>query len=377
MIRTLRVVAALLLLAGAPLEAQFLSPGGVTGGFQGVVFRFGDFLPVRALQQWALPVAAVVPAGRFSFDIGAHYATTTRELQDGTLETVAGWTDTQLRGAVVLGQDVAVLTALVNLPTGADRLSREDYQVLAAASSSFFGFPVNAYGSGPSITAGAATAFPAGAWTLGVAASARFSGEFTPITHPDGDFTYRAGVEGRLRLGADRLIGNGRLSFGLTASNFSDDRFAGGGAGSGIYQPGQRFIGEVSYAGVVGGATVVAYAWDYYRTSGDSAGTTIPNRENVLAGGASARVPLSRSVAWEPSAEVRWIQPEGVGQGVLVELVSGFRIRATRRLTIVPALRLDVGRLDAPCAPLCSDSDEEIGHPIRGIGLSVFVRESF
>ncbi len=363
--RTIVWVVALGLLGG-PVHAQFLSPGGVTSGWQGQAYSFGERFEVRSLRQWAVPLAAVLPAGRFSFDAGAYFASTTRELRDGTALTVAGLTDTQLRGAVVLGQDAAVVTMLVNLPTGASRLAPSEYAVLSAASSSFLAFPVNAYGSGPSVTAGVATAVPTGPWNLGIAGSVRYSGTFTPISDPDGDFSYRAGFEGRLRVGVDRLIGSSRLSFGMTYSNFSNDEFSRGTGVTGVYRPGARFIGEVSYAGAIGPVSLIGYAWDYLRLAGDSAGTEVPNRENVLNVGTTARVPLSRAISWEPTAEFRLTNPE-VGKAILVELISGFRIRATRRLTVVPAFRIDVGRLEEP----------GLGHPIRGLGMSVFVRESF
>lgn len=353
-------------LMGGPLHAQYLSPGGATAGFQAQGFSFGEYFEVSSLSQWAVPVAAVVPVGRFSFDAGVYYASTTRALRDGSSLTVAGFTDTQVRAAAVIGRDVAVATLLINLPTGASGLTPSEYSVLSAASSSFLAFPVNAYGSGPSVTAGLATAVPSGSWNLGIAGSARYSGAFTPIADPEGDFSYQAGLEGRVRIGIDRLIGSSRLSFGMTYSNFSNDEFSSGGGGTGVYQPGQRFIAEMSYAGAIGPVSVVAYAWDYLRLAGDSAGTQVPNRENVLNIGATARVPLSRSITWEPTAEMRLTSPE-VGKAILLELVSGFRMRASRRLTVVPALRLDFGRLE----------DGAIGHQIRGFGLSVFVRESF
>lgn len=353
-------------LMGGPLHAQYLSPGGVTGGFQAQRFSFGDHFEVSTLSQWALPLAAVVPVGRFSFDAGAYYASTTRTLRDGSALTVAGFTDTQVRAAAIIGSDVAVATVLVNLPTGAEGLTPAEYSVLSAASSSFLAFPVNAYGSGPSVTAGLATAVPSGAWNLGIAGSFRYSGAFTPIADPEGDFSYQAGLEGRVRVGVDRLIGASRLSFGLTYSNFSNDEFSSGGGATGVYQPGQRFIAEASYGGAVGPVSLVAYAWDYLRLAGDSAGTAVPNRENVLTVGTTARVPVSRTLTWEPTAEMRWTSPE-IGRGILLELISGFRVRASRRLTVVPALRFDFGRLE----------DGEIGHQVRGLGLSVFVRESF
>jgi len=357
-----------LLVVAAPAEAQRFGSGGGTVGAEALTYRFGPNFGVRSLSQWALPVAIVVSRGRTMVDVGTYLASTSLERRDGTSLRVTGFTDTQVRGAYVVGQDAVVLTAVVNLPTGASELTLAEYAVLASASSSFLAFPVNAYGSGASLTAGAAAALPAGAWNLGLAGSIRLSDDFTPFRDADGGFTYRAGLETRLRAGADRLVGPARLSLGLTFSTFSNDEFANGSGVTGVYRPGTRFIVEASYATAVGATSVIAYAWDFLRLAGDSAGTDTKNRENVLAGGARLIVPLGRRVFFEPGLEGRATWPEE-GQGALLQFTSALRLRLTRRLTILPALRLNLGRLEEP--------PPGIGHQIWAYGLSVFIRESF
>lgn len=357
-----------LCLAPAGLPAQGLAERSLTAGVEALRYGFGDFFGARSLSQWAVPLGAVLPLGRFTLDLGGNYASTTLERQDGTSVTVTGFTDAQLRGAVVLGRDAFVLTLLANLPTGTTRLAPTEYSVLAAASSSFLRFPVNAYSSGPSVTAGAATAFTSGPWNLGLAGSARYAGEFTPIVEDTADFSYRAGLEGRLRVGADRLVGSSRLSLGVTLSSFSNDEFTSGGSVTGVYHPGPRLIAEISYTTLIGELAVMGYAWNYHRFAGDSAGVPARNQENIVAAGLTGRIPAGRTVTWEPGAEVRLINP-AEGKGVVLELGSRFRIRMSDRLSVVPSLRLDLGRIEEP-AP-------GIGHAVRGVGLSVFVRESF
>jgi hypothetical protein len=358
----------LLLALDAPALAQRFPPGGATLGAEGLTYRFDSLFGVRSLSQVAIPVAVVWPRGRFVVDVGTHWATTRFERRDRTALTVSGFTDTQVRGGYVVGDDALVLTLLVNLPTGASSLTAAEYSVLAAASSSFLAFPVNAYGNGASVTGGAAVAFPAGEWNLGLAGSARISESFTPFRDAAGDFTYRAGFETRLRAGADRLVGPARLAFGLTYSTFSNDEFSTGAGIAGVYRPGTRLIGEASLTTLVGGTTVVGYAWDFLRLAGDSAGIGTGNRENVLAAGVMAHRTLTRGVVWEPRLEARFSQPEE-GSAALAEIASAFRIRLARRLSLVPVARLDFGRL--------VDPDTGIGHSLRGYGLSVFLRGSF
>lgn len=357
----------LLSLIAGPVAAQGPRPD-ITLGTEVRGYRFGPYFPVRSLTQVAVPVAAILPMGRWTLDAGAWYAVTTLTRDDAPAQSVRGFTDVQVRSSYVLGDDAVVLTAVANLPTGASRLSASEYAVLAAASSSFFAFPVNGYGSGASLTLGAAGAIEVGEWNVGLAASSRLSGAFTPFQDGEGDFTYRSGMEVRARAGADRLVGRGRFSVGLTFSTFGDDDFSSGGGTTGIYRPGQRLIAEVAYATVVGPASVLAYAWDYYRWGGDSAGVAVPNRENLLAGGVQVQWPLTRRITWEPGVEGRLSVPEE-GRALLTELSSSLRIRLRPTLAVVPTLRLDIGRLEEP--------PPGFGHQITGGSFSVFVRQSF
>lgn len=359
----------LTLVARTAVAQQYLpeSPTATTG-LESRYYGFGQNLAVKSLAQWAIPLTGMVPWGRLTFDAGAWLASTTLTRRDETSQTVTGLTDTQLRASYVLGGDAVVLTAMVNLPTGAENLTAAEYVVLASASSSFLAFPVNAYGSGLSFTAGAAGAIKEGAWNLGGAGSFRLSEQYSPFKDPEGRFTYKSGPEFRLRAGADRLIRKSRLAFGLTFSTFSTDEYATGGGGTGVYRPGRRLIGEAYYATLIGRWALTGYVWDFYRWSGDSAGVSVRNRENLLAGGLAARVALARTVTWEPGVEGRLSNPEE-GRAMLLEMSSAFRVRVTGSWSVIPVARFNFGRLEEP-AP-------GYGHSIGGFGISAFVRKSF
>ena len=351
-----------------PAVAQYVpEPGAVSTGVEARYYRFGQDLGVRSLGQFAVPLAVVFPVGRVTIDAGAWLAATSLTRFDGARETVTGITDTQVRAAYVLGSDALVLTAMVNLPTGAENLTAAEYAVLSAASSSFLAFPVNAYGSGASATLGAAAAFRAGSWNLGIAGSARISDEFTPFEDADGSFTYKSGLEGRVRFGADHLVGNGKFAFGLTFSTFSDDEFHNGAGATGVYRPGRRLIGEVSYTTLIRSALVTGYIWDFYRTSGDSAGTRVANNDNLFAAGIASRVPMGPTFNLEPGAELRFANP-AEGSAILLDLSLATRIRLSSRYTLIPVAKIGFGRLEEP--------DPGFGHSIRGIGMSAFLRWS-
>ena len=338
----------LALALAAPLVAQegIFSERAMAGGIEARRYDFDAGLGSESIRQVAFPFAAVIPlTDRFSVDVGTAYATTTVAGSGGAEESFSGLTDTQVRMAYVFGRDVVVASLLVNLPTGDQSISLTKFAVVGAASSNFLSFPVPAYGTGTWATGGVAAAFPAGAWTLGVAASARVSGSYEPFTDSGDDFTYDPGIETRLRLGVDRLVGSSRLTAGFTFSTFGTDDFRSIGTStvSGTYQPGNRYIGQLALISPVGSGTVSTYAWDYYRSA--SGGTSgIPNSENVLTAGATGSWPLGPALRLEPLAEARFWAPEGgtgrlFGGGLSLVIPIG-------DLEIVPGGRFDAGSVD-------------------------------
>src|SRR5258708_6482037 len=144
------------------------------------VLSFDRLPSVKRLRQFSLPVAAIVPIGHLTVDIGTAWASTELTQVDGTRHTSDHLTDAQVRGAYVFGQDAVVATVLVNLPTGPRRASPLDYTVIGAVSPSFLGFPVAGYASGFSVTSGLAGATRVGDWSVGLAGSVRVNSEFTP-----------------------------------------------------------------------------------------------------------------------------------------------------------------------------------------------------
>jgi hypothetical protein len=162
-------------------------------------------------------------------------------------------------------------------------------------------------------------------------------------------------------------VGNGRLAVGATFSTFSTDEFATGAGASGVYRPGRRVIAEASYTALIGPATLTGYLWDFYRTAGDSAGTSAGNSENLLAAGVMGRWTLRPTLFFEPGGEFRWYAPEE-GSAIMLELSAALRIRLSPRYTLVPIAKLHFGRLEEP--------EPGLGHGIRGGGLSVLLRWS-
>ena len=344
--RSLVLAAAASGLLTAPAHAQGLfGPASFGFGVEGKRYEYEQGYPVHAVRQFAFPMAVQFPVGdRFTVDIGTAYATT-NVIAKGTDETFSGFTDTQLRGSYVFGSDRVVATMMVNLPTGKETTSANEFDVISNVASNFLGFPVNSYGNGASATAGLAFAIPTGSWNLGIGISGRYNARYQPFSDPaSSNIEYQPGIEGRARLGADRLVGSSRLQLGFTFSTFSNDDFSGLSSGTGNYNPGNRLIGEASVTSPVANGSLSVYAWDYYRTAGDNSGSSASNKENIFTTGLSGGWPLAKKFQIEPLAEAKFWSPDG-GEGQLYGFGVGFRYFISPHLTFAPGGRLDFGSL--------------------------------
>ena len=367
--RTLGSCLALLLLSVSTVRAQQLLlpiPSATVGAdVQSYTFGAGS---VRSIRQVAFPLGVFVPLGRrFSIDIGTSYAWTRVELSDGSTPELGSFTDTQIRAAYLVGRDVAVLSLLVNIPTGAEQTTLGEFSAASAVSTNFLPFPVHTYGTGAAVTGGVAVARPIGAWNLGLAGSVRVNGPYQPFSDAPG-VEYRQGIEGRLRLGVDRLIGSSRLAIGATVGTFGDDEFTDAGGTLGQYQAGNRLLGEIVLTSPLGSGAVTAFLWDFYRSAGkDQISGTVANSENILAVGAQGAWRLSRRVSFMPSIEGRLWSPDQA-QGWLAFAGVALPVQLSRVLSLVPEARVDVGSIERTGGPRSS---------ITGFGASLFLRGSF
>jgi len=351
--------------AVAPLGAQ-ADPTDSRGVFAGAEFRRIriEDSAATSIQQWSVPIGAVARFGRLTIDLGAAYANSRLETEGRGAKTVSSFTDTQVGLSYTFGRDLVVASVVVNLPTGLDRAPTEDFPVLGAISSPLFGFPVNAHGKGFSATTGLALALPAGVWNVGFAASARVSGRYTPYVDPTGPFSYKPGVEGRARVGVDRIVGRSRLTGGLTVSTFGTDELGTGAVAVGLYRPGTRWLAEAAATTPIGPrATLALTAWHYQRQRGDSVGVVVANRERMTGLGAVVAADLGPHVRLNLDLDGRFATQDP-GRGHLYGGEIGLGIDLGRRVTLGPSVRYDLGKLDRQIG----DAD------MRGVSASVLMR---
>jgi hypothetical protein len=256
---------------------------------------------------------------------------------------------------------------VVNLPTGLSKAPVQDFNLLGAVSSPFFGFPVNSYGNGLSVTGALAAAVPAGPWNIGVAGSLRSTQAYTPYVDANGPFKYEPGLEGRVRLGADRVVGASRFTVGLTYSTLGTDDLRPTGQTASQYRPGKRWIGELSLATPAGAGSVLLYAWHARRSAGESVGASVGNREQLTSAGLVGRWPLSTRLTGSLGLEGEVLSDEA-STGRLVGASGRLEVALGPRIVFEPTARYDVGSVGPKSSSKFS---------LRGTYLAAFVRGLF
>jgi hypothetical protein len=328
--------------AVAPLQAQDAGRPRALAGAEYYSVSFGTGAGIKSVHEFVAPLGFTLPISRrLSMDAGAYFVNAQRTNEGGASGTVSGLTDIVLRGAWQVRPDVAVFSVSVNLPTGKETLSADQLLVAGAVATDLIPFPVTSFGSGLSVTTGLAYAVPLGAWALGVSGSYRYNGSYQPLADTTADL--KPGGEVRLRLGVDRLVGQGRMTLGFTYSTFSRDEFGADRLGAG-----RRYISQASWNLPLGNSTLGFYAWDVHRMNDAFGPDTLPTPKltvNTVAFGLAAGLRLGRDVL-RPSVEVRhaWQGSSSMASaGTQVGFGARYQWTLGARLSMVPAVRLDLG----------------------------------
>ena len=328
------VLAALALVATAlPLRAQNVTVGTAVD-YMG--YSFEDGLGAEAAQLLMIPVAVRIPVTEaLSFDLFSAWADGRIEQGDNTL-TLSGPVDTSVRTSYQ-ATPWATAAVTVNVPTGDGTHTGEEAIVASVLSTDLLGFREATWGTGLAITSSLGMARQFGAFGVGLAGAYSVRGEFEPAE--DVNLTYQPGNEVRVRMGIDRNFGNSTLTLGGTFITFQQDRVSDDLASDrNLFQAGNRFRVDASYAVRAGAGVWTFYAADLIRENGDlrvdivdETNTPVDSTfvrtasQNLLVGGVIGTLSLGGGYVFRPHMEYRYqIREEANGN----EAGSGWIVAA-------------------------------------------------
>jgi hypothetical protein len=313
-------LAAVFAFTASALPAQGLQDAAVVTQPTFTSLKFGEGVGSRTVSQFALPIAVILPFGeRFTVDVTTAFASSSAKVEGGSESSIAGLTDTQIRGNYRFASDQILLTFGINLPTGQYEVALDQQEAAGQIGNDFLYYPISSMGNGFAATGGVALARPVGAWNVGVGGSVRKSTEFTAFADTGTSETrFTPADEYRLQLSADRPVSDGQVSFGLTYSAFGDDL-----AANTTYSTGDRIIGTAGWNFPFKGTNVFLSSWNLYRLAGQQLGGDAPP-ENVFNVSGAVSFDVGKYVV-QPSVETRLWQVDGARAGNQFNL--GARVR--------------------------------------------------
>lgn len=335
-----RLLALALATGPALVGAQGLADAAVISAPHFTQYEIGRGAAKRTITQTAVPLVVVLPFNdRFSMDITTAFASSEVKTA-GTTSTITGLTDTQLRGNYTLGGGFVVLTLGLNLPTGQYSVPEDQQEAAGQIGNDFLNYPISSMGNGLAGTGGVAFARTAGMWNIGAGASFRKSTQFNAFEVQASDFRFTPADEYRLRLGADRPVGDGQVSFGVAYSAFGEDF-----ADTTTYSTGDRITATGMWMFPLGGADVYLTGWNLFRLAGQQLGGDAP-RENVANLNAAVSFQAG-AILLQPSLEGRFWQVDGVRAGQITN--AGLRARITAgAFALLPSVGYTIGKLYSP-----------------------------
>ena len=238
----------------------------------------------------------------------------------------AGLTDTEARLSVHLVPDRLLLIATGAAATGQESVKAEQASVLTVLVRDVLGFSTRSLGTGGHFGAGLAGAVGAGRMAIGVAGTYTRFGAYEPILgtsrrfEPADELRVRAGVEGPVGSG-------GYLRIAGIFAHRGEDRIN----GDAVVRSSSRLATYLSVDGRVGGAKVLAYAYDLYRGGARLEGAALLPKANVVASGLELTLPLARTTQVAPRVEFRRTDQAPPAGGGLERLGTSFRFGADLR----------------------------------------------
>ncbi len=377
--RTSRLALALAVLATGVLTAPAMAQRtiGVAAHYTG--YSFDEGLGAEAAQLLLYPVALRLPLGdKLRLDVSSAWAQGKVE-RDGVQFTLQGVTDTRVKLSYN-ATPWALVSVGATLPSGDATNDAEEAVVTSVLATDLLGFREATLGSGPALTTSVATATRIGAWGVGLAGAYSVRGEFEPSA--DADLTYRPGNETRIRVGLDRNIGTNTFTAGATFRTYTADQAR----GRNLFQAGNRFRVDATYAFRAGAGVWTIYAADVIRENGDltldivdAVGsvvgdtTIVTAKQNLAVAGFVGSVGLGGGFVFRPHVDFRYqkrTEPDGAdrGSGWLVAAGGDLPLRVFGAYDFFPKARILVGSIK---------DVNGVGVRLLGAELSGTVRWSF
>ncbi len=204
-------------------QSEFIRNRYLRLGFHAQLWEFEDdskFLEV------ALPMVYSMPIGRrFALDVVASpfgagvYEGSLRDPSNG--EKIISLSDTYVRASYIIGDNQALLTVGVGIPSGKTELNNEEFTIASIAANRALANPVSNFGSGSNMNVGLAVAREIGSWVFGFGVGFARRGEYN-LNALGG--TIDPGDEINVTIGADKDFGSAKFTGDVIYTKYTKDK---------------------------------------------------------------------------------------------------------------------------------------------------------
>lgn len=169
----------------------------------------------------ALPVVYSLPLGsRLALDVVTSPFGTVLKPPVGEKLDFTSVSDTYVRGSYIIGENRALLTFGVGIPSGKAELSSEELALAGIAASRPLANPVTNFGTGLNVNIGLAIAREISSWVFGVGVGYSRRGEYTLNSQ---GAKIDPGDEFNITVGVDRELGPAKFIADVIYTNYSKD----------------------------------------------------------------------------------------------------------------------------------------------------------
>lgn len=181
--------------------------------------------------EFAIPVVYTVPFGsRLAIDVVTSPFISIKEDPGGGTSEFHNISDTFVRSSFILGDNNALLTFGIGIPTGETNLDASEYTISGIAANRSLDNPVSNFGTGFSYNFGLAVAQEFGDWVVGVGGGYSLRQQYD-ATFAGQSFQIEPGDEFNLTIGLERdfeiASGKGKFTADFIYTNFSEDKIDG------------------------------------------------------------------------------------------------------------------------------------------------------
>jgi len=203
-------------------QSEFIRNHYLRLGFHAKLWEFegnSRFLEV------ALPMIYSMQIGRrFALDVVASpfgagvYEGSLRDPSNG--EKIISLSDSYVRASYIIGDNQALLTVGVGIPSGKTELNNEEFTIASIAANRALANPVSNFGTGSNVNVGLAVAREIGSWVFGFGVGFARRGEYN-LNSLGG--TIDPGDEINVTIGADKDFGSAKFTGDVIYTMYTED----------------------------------------------------------------------------------------------------------------------------------------------------------